>query len=155
MDPLSIIGPAVSIYSFTTSLVQSISEFCATARHVDIVVEDLKNDILTVNRAVRSIEQQAQAASQNRSGNGDDDLWLDARQALDECGGTLQAISSELGAEIGAIGLKPSNGVTSKVMKTLRLNIRKDEIQRLRGRIRWNQSTLQVVLETIIMYVYL
>jgi hypothetical protein len=154
VDPLSIIASAVSIYSFTSALSQSISNFCDTARHVDIVVEDLRNDILTVDRAVRSIEQQAHAASQNQTNNRDDDLWLDAQQALEECGNTLHAISAEIGAEIDTVGLKAANGVARKVMKTLRLNIRNGEIQRLRRRIRWNQSTLQMVLETIIMYVY-
>lgn len=152
MDPLSIIASSAAIYGLTTSLVSSILEFCASARHVDIVVEDLKNDILTLERAVSSIEQQAEAASQNQSNNGnDDDLWLDARQALDESLATLQSMSSELGAEVGAVGLNSSNRIGSRVMKTFRLNIRNNGIQRLRGRIRWNQSTLQVVLETIIM----
>jgi hypothetical protein len=118
-------------------------------------VEDLKNDILTVDRAVRSIQQQAQEASQNQTNNQSDNVWLDARQALEDCSGTLQAISAELGAELGAVGLNSSSGVAGTVKRTVRLNIRKDEIQRLRGRIRWNQSTLQMVLETIIMYVYL
>ena len=147
MDPLSITTSATALATLTLSLIKNITDCYAQTQEVDNVVEELDADLRNVQRVIRSIADEARTASESENEAGSNELWFGVDEALADCRSMLDSIS----AELITVGLRSSNGFADRVLKTHRLDTRTEEIRRLRDRVRWNQSILQMVLEMIIM----
>ncbi|KAI9727653.1 MAG: hypothetical protein M1828_005881 [Chrysothrix sp. TS-e1954] len=149
MEPFTIVVGVTGLCSTVISASSRLYTFINASKNVHRSVKDLKAEVDTLGKAISSIkpvlESQISSTNQdNAQSEEDKELWLSVQSTISECRATLDRLQESL---VNAPSKEVDMG--TQAIRTIKFNMRSEEINSTRVQVRSHTSALQLILQMI------
>lgn len=153
MDPITLVIALGSIAKGVGVISTEIYTFIQDARKVDQSVTDVLTEVKSLQRVTEAVKASLESPSlvaASNPGNRESitRLWRDVKGCLDDC----QMTVSRLEVALQSVK-KPGSNFFMQAVRTVKFNMKVEDVQDLRSQIRGHVMAFQLVLQTINVYV--
>ena len=149
MDPFSIVLSVGGACSAVATVSTRLYKLIDATKNVDRSVKELQGEVDSLSRALESIKpvlktQTDSVAEKRADPDESKEIWSSVQDTLSDCQATLDHLQQSL-VDVSSKGVS----IGRQAVKTVKLNMKQDDINSTRAQVRSHTAALQIMLQMV------